>query len=562
MQSEKLKNVKEKLKVAKTKFKKKYLFIAMGSVLIIAMGAIVWQIVFAGDTESGGTPQVGTYQEETVILGDIVVGISETSSVNMDENAVSLDFATIVSEVYVPAGSYVQAGDPLLKIDTEHLSELMEEAENELELAQLQLEKTIIDSNIQTANADWDYDSTIQDGANASTIYSTQMAELDQGYADILAEITSLESQKATLENQIAQGTNATLTKLNTELADINTQISTVTDQLNHASTCPGPTDPTCTAPSDSHDVTALQASLDQLNIDKAAKETEIATAQTDYDKTLTEWRTQLSTATESLTKKYTERDNYAAGMSLDQQEIANQYNATMQEYSLAESEYNSAMIQLETTLMQAQESVDALSANFEMFEELSEDGVVTAPQAGYIFSISQQGDELQAGGTLATLADSDMIYLEVSIPQEDIADITIGMQTTVILDAYDDVSIPGTVQSISFVPGGAMQSSVNYTVTVACSTAGVADITIYQGMTAEVTFVQKQVQGVMIISNKCISTVDGKQYVKVFADDGSVKDIEVQTGFSDGFDVEIISGLSEGDIVLIENVVMSNETE
>ncbi len=561
--AEKLKSIKEKSKAIKSKFKKKYLFIAMGAVLIVAMGAVVWQIAFAGDTQSADVPQVGAYQEETVILGDIVVGISETSSVNMSENAVSLDFATTVSEVYVPAGSYVQAGDPLLKIDTEHLNELMDEAESALELAQLQLEKTVIDSNIQTANAGLEYDLTVQDGANASTIYSTQMAELDQGYADILAEITSLESQKATLESQIAQGTNATLTKLNTELADINTQITTVTEQLNHANTCLGPTvDPTCTAPSDPHDVTVLQASLDQLNIDKAAKETEIATAQTDYDKDVTEWRTQLSTATESLTKKYTERDNYAAGMSLDQQEIANQYNATMQEYSLAESEYDSAMIQLETTLMQAQESVDTLSANLEIFEELSEDGVVTAPQAGYVFSISEAGDELQAGGALATLADNDMIYLEVSIPQEDIADITIGMQTTVILDAYDDVAIPGTVQSISFVPGGAMQSSVNYTVTVACSMAGVADITVYQGMTAEVTFVQKQVQGVMIISNKCIISADGKQYVKVLADDGSVKEVEVETGFSDGFDVEIISGLSEGDTVLIENVVMSNETE
>lgn len=46
------------------------------------------------------------------------------------------------------------------------------------------------------------------------------------------------------------------------------------------------------------------------------------------------------------------------------------------------------------------------------------------------------------------------------------------------------------------------------------------------------------------------------KSYVKVRDDSGNIVKQEVTTGFSDGVHVEVVAGLSEGDIVLIESKV------
>ena len=80
----------------------------------------------------------------------------------------------------------------------------------------------------------------------------------------------------------------------------------------------------------------------------------------------------------------------------------------------------------------------------------------------------------------------------------------------------------------------------------------------IFTGMSAEVTFVSKQVEDVIYVSNRAVTTEDGKSYVKIKNDAGEIVKTEVVTGFSDGQYVEIQSGVNEGDIVLIESQVAS----
>lgn len=43
---------------------------------------------------------------------------------------------------------------------------------------------------------------------------------------------------------------------------------------------------------------------------------------------------------------------------------------------------------------------------------------------------------------------------------------------------------------------------------------------------------------------------------MKVMDEDGTVTEVDVETGFSNGTDVEIVSGLTEGQTVLIESQV------
>ncbi len=264
----------------------------------------------------------------------------------------------------------------------------------------------------------------------------------------------------------------------------------------------------------------------------------------------------------ENLTKQYNERDNYALTMPMQQQELAAQYEATMHSYETAQSVHDSALTGVQASLTQAQQAVDNLTAEMEQFSQVTQEGVLTASQDGLVMSVAATDTALQANTALVSLANDGRVRFSVSIPQEDIVDIEMGMQANVWMDAYENESLSGTVESISLVSSGNMQSSVNYTVVVACDLSALPELTVYEGMTAEVTFVQRQVEDVLLVSNKCIVSEDGRQIVLRLAADGSIEEVEVQTGFSDGFDVEITGGLSEGDTVLIENVVMSNAVE
>ena len=78
----------------------------------------------------------------------------------------------------------------------------------------------------------------------------------------------------------------------------------------------------------------------------------------------------------------------------------------------------------------------------------------------------------------------------------------------------------------------------------------------LFQGMIGDVTLITRQTKEVVYVSNRAIIREGKNSYVKVKKEDGSVSKQKVTTGFSDGVNVEIIEGLSCGDTVLIESKV------
>ena len=143
---------------------------------------------------------------------------------------------------------------------------------------------------------------------------------------------------------------------------------------------------------------------------------------------------------------------------------------------------------------------------------------------------------------------------MTVSVSQEDISDIAVGDEVNIELTAYEDEVFAGTVTGIdTSTTSGSSTVSYNVTVTFSDDVDGV-----FTDMTGNVTFIQKQVEDVLYVSNKTIINEGTASYVKVKDADGNIKKVEVTTGFSDGINVEITSGLSEGDTVLIESQVVA----
>lgn len=78
-------------------------------------------------------------------------------------------------------------------------------------------------------------------------------------------------------------------------------------------------------------------------------------------------------------------------------------------------------------------------------------------------------------------------------------------------------------------------------------------DLLLLEGMTFSAQLIQKQVKDVLCLSNKAIQLNGGKQIVFLMDEAGNLFEEEIQTGFSDGRYSEVLSGLSEGDIVYVE---------
>ncbi len=576
-------NVKSKGKNKSNRDTKKRNKIIITSIvsLIVAVAIIIIVFVFFMPQNNVATMaganfnanQNNMFMEEEVIVSDIVVGVTEMGSASLISTDISFDFQTTILEVVAKPGEYVEQGDTIAIIDPEQLEEQYDEAMRLLESAQLSLLSEQISLQTTTLNASQTYDDSIINGENAQNVYNLNIAELESGYNEIVAEITSLEAQKTALENQIAtvNALTAQLATLNSELATIDALIEMIENIMNSTITY----DPAVHIGADnSNDGIVDAADLVTPTANKTAKEAEI-TAKKDEIQTAEGTQQsgssssggtsgqslddQLAQIVASISQKYTERDNYAASMELEKIDYYQEYEKSIQTYTNAGTQYNVTVQTADNKLTEAQLNVEELQAEVDALTSLATDGTVIATTSGYILSIQDEGASINANATIASIANSTTAIVYVSIPQEDIASVEIDMPVNIVFDAYEDNIVTAVVDSISLTPSGGISSSVNYTVGMEVYVGAFEGMVIFEGMTADVTFVEKQVLDVLVISNKCVELIDGKQYVKMYDENGEVIEVEVTTGFSDGFDVEIVSGLKQGDVVLLESAVSQN---
>lgn len=255
---------------------------------------------------------------------------------------------------------------------------------------------------------------------------------------------------------------------------------------------------------------------------------------------------TRLLSAQNSYTTKSIEAEATYEKAQLSSENATSQYNVDV---SGADNEVKTA----QETLAEAKEALEAFDAC------VGEDGILYAEYAGTIMAINYEvGDTISSDTSIVSFANAEEVTMSVSVSEEDIANIAVGDVVNIELTAYEDVLYEGEVLGID-TSASSGSSTVSYEVTVAFT----GDVSgIYTDMTGNVTFIEKQVEDVLYVSNKAIIGEGTASYVKVKDADGTIRKVEVETGFSDGVNVEIISGVTEGETVLIESQVKTDETE
>ena len=177
----------------------------------------------------------------------------------------------------------------------------------------------------------------------------------------------------------------------------------------------------------------------------------------------------------------------------------------------------------------------------------------IFAPISGIVTKQNGKLGEIAPANTPLIAVASGNYKVEAFIPEADIAKVSVGNPAEITLDAYgNDFSWKAKVVKID--PAETIIDGIStYKTTLEFDKS---DEKIRSGMTANTTIATASREKALSIPSRAIYEKDGKKLVKVMKTEKVSEEREVKTGLkaSNG-NVEIIDGLSEGEIVMIGNL-------
>lgn len=174
------------------------------------------------------------------------------------------------------------------------------------------------------------------------------------------------------------------------------------------------------------------------------------------------------------------------------------------------------------------------------------------APFDGVLSALNVEVGSLVAPSlTVAELVDISPLSLKVQVDEVDIGILREGLPVRVTLDALADVTLSARLVKIA--PSGASAGGVvTYPVDIELASD---DPRARVGMTAEATIVVQARQNALFVPNLYlrIDRRTGEAFVNVLRDDNTLEEVQVTLGLQGQETSEVLSGLSEGDLIAID---------
>ncbi len=234
-----------------------------------------------------------------------------------------------------------------------------------------------------------------------------------------------------------------------------------------------------------------------------------------------------------------------------------NRYKALIDQNAVAAQTYDDAV----TAYEQAQSTYDRVSADLS-------DATITAPMSGTVI-----GTPLKAGQTIstgistqmiiATIADLSDLEIYLTVDETDIGNVKDGSKVEFTVDSKPGQTFTGYVSEIAKGTKGNMgvtsSSVVYYTVKVAIP----ADISqnFLPTMTARATILGDDIKNTLVVPLTALRTDKQGEYVYVIKDGQPVR-TTVSTGVTGDTNVQILSGVSEGDEIIVSGDVTSPKND
>ncbi len=186
----------------------------------------------------------------------------------------------------------------------------------------------------------------------------------------------------------------------------------------------------------------------------------------------------------------------------------------------------------------------------------------IVAPMSGTVISITtKQGQTVnanQTAPTIVTLAQLDKVRIKAKISEADVVNLRAGMPVYFNIIGNPDKKFQAALTAIEPAPEGTTANKTNTSTDAAVYYMGYFDVPNPDGilrinMTAQVYIVQDKARNVLTVPAAAIKH-DAKigSYVDVVQADGTTQKQAIKTGISNRINTQIISGIRQGDKVVV----------
>ena len=197
--------------------------------------------------------------------------------------------------------------------------------------------------------------------------------------------------------------------------------------------------------------------------------------------------------------------------------------------------------------IAKANRNVQVAQEKVTQLESLSQNPTIYAQLDGVVTTLNYKvGDTVEEGKPLCIVGELDEITMTVPVSASDVGSVSVGQKVNIYVDAYAEQKFTGTVKERLLVAN----DNGEYPVTISIDPG---EQMLLPGMKAYATIILKEKTDVLTLSNKAISLENGQQYVLVRDENGELVQKQIVTGFSDGRVSEILDGLSENQVVIVQ---------
>lgn len=202
--------------------------------------------------------------------------------------------------------------------------------------------------------------------------------------------------------------------------------------------------------------------------------------------------------------------------------------------------------------LDRSQNTLDTNVINYELSDLTLKYATITSPIAGIVTDVSPAlpGSNISALTTTYTIVDPQSLYFRSEIDQEDVNKVKNDQEATVTLDSFADEKIVSKITYISFSPINSTSSTV-YELRFSLSVDNSA-LKYRLAMTGNVDIPLARAENVLTLPIEAISEDGNQKFVEVLVNK-KIEKKNVETGIESDTDIEIKSGLTEYDQVIIK---------
>ena len=172
----------------------------------------------------------------------------------------------------------------------------------------------------------------------------------------------------------------------------------------------------------------------------------------------------------------------------------------------------------------------------------------IKSPIDGVVSSLPVKlGETVLKGTLIATITSTDNLYVEAPIDEADVGKVKIGQSANITMDAYPGKVFKAEIYMISPIVLGARHETRTFEVRARFK----EPVEVKPGMSADMEIVIDRVENALIVPSQAIIEKEGSSHLYIIKS-GRAYLRKVKTGLSNWTYTEIISGLSQGDYVIL----------